>query len=57
VACCGQRVDRGAVTGKALTRIGMGRGGEAQEVLRTALAINPWLAERALLDEPQGEDI
>lgn len=47
----------GALTGKAMTLIGMGREEEAQEVLRTALAINPWLAERALLDAPAGQDI
>jgi tetratricopeptide (TPR) repeat protein len=52
-----QPVHLGALTGKALTLIGMGRDDEAQEVLRIALAINPWLAERALLDEPAGEDI
>jgi Flp pilus assembly protein TadD len=44
----------GALTGKALTLIGLGRDDEAQEVLRDALAINPWLAERALLTEPMG---
>lgn len=52
-----QPVHLGALTGKALTLIGMGRDAEAQEVLRAALAINPWLSERALLDEPPGEDI
>lgn len=52
-----QPVHLGALTGKALTLIRMGRNDEAQIVLRTALAINPWLAERALLDEPPGEDI
>ncbi|MCF2869943.1 hypothetical protein L0664_02580 [Octadecabacter sp. G9-8] len=52
-----QPVHLGALTGKVLTLIRMGREDEAQTVLRTALAINPWLAERALLDEPVGEDI
>ena len=52
-----QPVHLGALTGKAMTLIGMGRNAEAQEVLRVALAINPWLSERALLDEPPGEDI
>lgn len=52
-----QPVHLGALTGKAMTLIGLGRDDEAQEVLRAALAINPWLAERALLDEPPGEDI
>jgi tetratricopeptide (TPR) repeat protein len=50
-------VHLGALTGKALTLIELGRAEDAQDVLRTALAINPWLAERALLNEPQGEDI
>ncbi len=52
-----QPVHLGALTGKALTLIAMDRGDEAQDVLRTALAINPWLSERALLDEPLGTDI
>ena len=43
----------GALTGKALTLIQMGRNAEAQPILREALALNPWLGERALLtDEP-----
>lgn len=52
-----QPVHLGALTGKALTLIALGRNAEAQDVLRVALAINPWLSERALLDEPPGEDI
>jgi len=52
-----QPVHLGALTGKALTLIRMGRDAEAQSVLRAALAINPWLAERALLNEPAGQDI
>ncbi|MEL6957625.1 MAG: tetratricopeptide repeat protein [Pseudomonadota bacterium] len=52
-----QPVHLGALTGKAMTLIRLGRNDEAQVVLREALAINPWLAERALLDEPPGEDI
>jgi hypothetical protein len=52
-----QPVHLGALTGKALTLIAMDRRDEAQGVLRTALAINPWLSERALLDEPDGTDI
>ncbi|MGR3467905.1 MAG: tetratricopeptide repeat protein [Shimia sp.] len=47
----------GVLTGKALTLIGMGRADAAQEVLRRAVALNPWLSERALLVEPEGEDI
>jgi hypothetical protein len=50
-------VHLGALTGKALTLIAMDRRDEAQDVLRAALAINPWLSERALLDEPDGTDI
>ena len=46
-----------ALSGKALTLIGMGRNDEAQEVLRAALKLNPWLSERALLIELPGQDI
>jgi tetratricopeptide (TPR) repeat protein len=52
-----QPVHLGALTGKALTLIRLGRDDEAQDVLRAALAINPWLSERALLDEPAGTDL
>jgi len=38
-----------ALSGKALTLIGLGRDSEAQAVLRDALALNPWLNERHLL--------
>ncbi|KKL65864.1 hypothetical protein LCGC14_2150700, partial [marine sediment metagenome] len=38
-----------ALSGKALTLMGLGRDGEAQEVLRAALTLNPWLPERGLL--------
>lgn len=44
----------GALSGKALTLMGLGRNDEAQDVLREALALNPWIPERGLL---QGEDI
>lgn len=47
----------GALSGKALTLIGLGRNDEAQDVLRAALALNPWLQERALLVEPAGTDL
>lgn len=47
----------GALTGKALSLIGLERMDEAQVVLRRALALNPWLAERSLLIGPEGEDI
>ena len=41
----------GVLTGKALTLIKLGREAEAQLVLREALALNPWLSERALLTD------
>ena len=41
----------GALTGKALTLIKMDRNAEAQPILRDALALNPWLSERALLTD------
>lgn len=44
----------GALTGRALTLIGLGREAEAHAVLRGALDLNPWLAERELLP---GQDI
>ena len=47
----------GALSGKALTLIEMGMAEEAQVVLREAVRLNPWMAERALLDEPIGTDI
>lgn len=46
-----------ALSGKALTLIGMGRNDEAQVVLREAVKLNPWLGERTLLVEPPGQDI
>jgi tetratricopeptide (TPR) repeat protein len=46
-----------AMTGKALTLIGLGRNDEAQVVLRDALKLNPWLGERALLVEPPGTEL
>lgn len=39
----------GALSGKALTLLNMGRMEEGQAVLRRALDLNPWLRERALL--------
>ncbi len=47
----------GALSGKALTLMGMGREDDAQEVLREALKLNPWLGERHLLkgDAPEPE--
>lgn len=52
-----QPVHLGALTGKVLTLLELGRDVEAQVVLREALAINPWLSERALLTQPDGTDI
>ena len=46
----------GALTGKALTLIAMGRVEDAQEPLRAALRLNRWLSERALLTGPMEED-
>lgn len=46
-----------ALSGKALTLMGLGRNTEAQEVLRAALALNPWLEERALLVTPPGVEL
>ncbi|MDA8587220.1 hypothetical protein N9L47_13315 [Rhodobacteraceae bacterium] len=47
----------GALSGKALSLIGLERQAEAQDVLRDALKLNPWLSERHLLIEPGGEDL
>lgn len=41
----------GALSGKALTLIGLGNEREALDALRAALNLNPWLSERALLDD------
>ena len=46
-----------ALSGKALTLMGLGRNEEAQEVLQSALDLNPWLQERALLTQPIGTDL
>ena len=43
-----------ALSGKALTLMALGRMEEGQAALRAALALNPWLAERALLADPPG---
>lgn len=47
----------GALSGKALSLIGMGQHDGAQTALREALDLNPWLSERALLEEPDGETL
>lgn len=39
----------GALTGKALTLIALGKEAEAQIALQKAVSLNPWLSERALL--------
>ena len=46
-----------AMSGKALSLMGLGRHDEAQETLREAVGLNPWLPERGLLQEPKGEDL
>jgi len=47
----------GALSGKALTLMGLGRIAAGQAVLREALDLNPWLSERRLLIEKPGEDL
>ena len=46
-----------ALAGKALTLLALGRDDEGQRVLREAVALNPWLNERALLRPEPGEDL
>ncbi|WP_425099616.1 tetratricopeptide repeat protein [Tropicibacter sp. S64] len=46
-----------ALAGKALTLMKLGREADGQRVLRDALALNPWLPERGLLKEPEGEKL
>ncbi len=46
-----------AISGKALTLMGLGRNDEAQEALRDAVELNPWISERSLLTEPLGEEL
>ena len=40
----------GALTGRALTLVALGRIREGQDDVRRGLELNPWLAERRLLD-------
>ena len=52
----------GALSGKALSLLGLGRIDEARDALDAALELNPWLSERSLAApggplEPIGEDI
>lgn len=45
-----------AMSGKALTLMGLGRMDAGQAVLREALALNPWLPERGyLIEDPSTE--
>jgi len=52
----------GAVSGRALTLMGLGRTDEARTAMLAAIALNPWLPERALVDPggplaPLGTDL
>jgi len=47
----------GALSGKALTLLALGRDDEGQKVLREALAYNPWMGERRYLREAPGKDL
>ena len=47
----------GALSGLALTLTALGREAEAQDWLRKALALNPWIPERGLLKEPPGQEL
>jgi len=40
-----------------MTLIRLGRNEEAQILLREAVDLNPWLAARSLIVEPQGTEI
>lgn len=42
----------GALTGRAMTLMALGRQDEAQQDLRVAVGLNPWLPERQLLLDP-----
>ncbi|WP_413782784.1 tetratricopeptide repeat protein [Thalassovita sp.] len=46
-----------AMAGKALTLMGLGRMYEGQQVLKQALALNPWLPERRMVLPPPGKDL
>ena len=46
-----------AMSGKALTLMGLGRQAEAQVVLREAVRLNPWIPERGLLLAPPDKDL
>ncbi|MDQ2090221.1 tetratricopeptide repeat protein [Marimonas arenosa] len=44
----------GALSGRAMTLIALGREAEAQADLRVAVGLNPWLPERRLLQDTDG---
>lgn len=46
----------GALSGRALTLMQMGRNREAHRVLSAALALNPWLPERRFLEQMSAPD-
>lgn len=46
-----------ALSGKALTLMGLKRDAEGQRVLREALELNPWLPERGLLQALPGTEL
>jgi len=46
-----------ALSGRALTLMGLGRMDLGQAALREALALNPWLPERNMLIKDPGEEI
>ncbi|MEM1267499.1 MAG: tetratricopeptide repeat protein [Pseudomonadota bacterium] len=43
----------GALSGKALTLFALGRDDDAQDVLRRAVRVHPFLRERSLIKEPE----
>ena len=45
-----------AISGKGLTLIGLGRKVEARQMLEQAVALNPWLSERHLLEMMKAEE-
>ena len=47
----------GVLTGKALTHVALGDVNAAQEPLRKAVRLHPWLSERAHLLEPLGQEL
>lgn len=46
-----------ALSGRGLALIGLGRQEDANASFQAALALNPWLAERRFIIEPEGTDI